>query len=441
MTKAQILKIVKDNDVKFIDFQFTDLHGMLKTVTKPIEQLDDCLDHGIWFDGSSVEGFTRIFESDMYLKPDLITFAVISWTKNTSNVQARFICDVYTPEGKPYETDPRYILRKEMERATKMGYTYYVGPELEFFLFEKDENGFPIEPSDSVGYFDQDMESGAEVRADISKALKEFGMHIEALHHEVAPGQHEINFKYENALVAADNSITLKQTVKSIASQYGLHATFMAKPVFGENGNGMHVNQSLFKDGENVFYNSKGIYGLSDIAQQYIAGLMKHVKAMNAIINPTVNSYKRLVVGYEAPVYIAWGQKNRSALIRVPRILKGQEKGTRVELRCPDPTANPYLAFAVMLRAGLDGIENKMKAPKPVEENIFEYGEEEAREKSVDTLSPNLRVALMELRDNPVMRDVLGESTFQKYYNGKKQEWNDYRIQVTDWELKKYINY
>lgn len=443
MTKKDILAHAEKEGVEFIHFQFTDLHGMIKAVTIPVTKLEDSMNYNVWFDGSSIEGFTRIFESDMYLKPDLDTWAVIPWTRDNGAVHARFICDVYTPEGNPYETDPRYILKKEMQRAEKMGYTYYVGPELEFFLFKKDDKGVVLEntTSDSVGYFDQDTDSGLDIRADIAHALTDFGIEIEALHHEVAPGQHEINFKYADALRAADNSITMKYTVKSLANMYGLHASFMPKPIFGENGSGMHTNQSLFKNGKNVFYDPKGVYGLSNIALSYIAGLMKHIKALNAIINPTVNSYKRLVPGYEAPVYIAWGQRNRSALIRVPRISKGMEKATRVELRCPDPASNPYLAFAAMLRAGLDGVENKLKAPQPVEENIFDYDEDTVREKNIDTLSPNLRVAIMELRDNPVIRDVLGEETFRKYYEGKKKEWNDFKIQVTEWEKSMYLKY
>ncbi|HZV12661.1 MAG TPA: glutamine synthetase family protein, partial [Candidatus Kapabacteria bacterium] len=374
-TAKEILALAAENNVEFVNFQFTDMLGIVKGVTQPVAELADSIEHGVWFDGSSIEGFTRIFESDMYLKADLNTWAIIPWTKGTRGCTARLICDVYMPDGKPFEGDPRYILKKQVERAKKAGYKFNTGPELEFFLFKKENGHLMPLPHDTAGYFDMTTDLAHEIRQNMTHAMQEFGIHVEALHHEVAVGQHEIDFRYGDAVTCADNAVTMKYVLKAIANQHGLHATFMPKPIAGINGSGMHVHQSLFTpDGKkNLFFDPKDNYHISQLAKHYIAGQMKHIQAMNAIMNPTINSYKRLVVGYEAPVYVAWGQRNRSALVRIPRYTPGRDKAVRAELRCPDPSANPYLAFAVMLAAGLDGIDKKMKVPNPVEENIFEF--------------------------------------------------------------------
>ncbi|MCC7431058.1 type I glutamate--ammonia ligase [bacterium] len=444
LTKQDILNRAKEEKVEFVNLQFTDLLGIIKALTIPISKLEDAIDMNAWFDGSSIEGFTRIAESDMYLKPDLETFAVIPWTKNSSSgVIARIICDVYMPDDTPFEGDPRYILKKQLKRVEEMGYIFNVGPELEFFLFEKDANGKPILTThDEAGYFDQTTDLGIEIRKEMSSALSAFNIDVEALHHEVAPGQHEIDFKYGDALSVADKAISFKYTLKAIAKRHNLHATFMPKPIGGINGSGMHVHQSFYdpKTNKNIFYDSNDKYHLSDFAKHFIAGQLEHIKAMNAIMNPTVNSYKRLVVGYEAPVYVAWGQRNRSALVRIPRLTKGrEEKGTRCELRCPDPASNPYLTFAVMLGAGLDGVSKKTPLPQPVEENIFELSVSQAREKGIGTVAINLHEALTSLKENKVIKNVLGEETFEKYFNAKLQEYDEYRLSVSQWEVNRYL--
>lgn len=440
-TKREVLETAKQNNVEFIQLQFTDLNGILKGVTIPTTKLEGVLDDGLWFDGSSIEGFTRIFESDMYLKLDTNTFSVIPWTRNNSQgVVARFMCDVYMPDGSAFEGDPRYILKRQLDRARKMGYVYNVGPELEFFLFRR-ENGklFPL-PHDTAGYFDQTTDLAMEIRQEMTSALHGFGIDVEALHHEVAIGQHEIDFKYGDALKIADQASTLKYTLKYVASHHNLHATFMPKPISGINGSGMHVHQSLFSpEGKNLFFDLKDEYHLSKVAKSFIMGQLTHIKAMNAILNPTINSYKRLVVGYEAPVYIAWGQRNRSALIRIPRYTPGREKAVRAELRCPDPSANPYLAFAVMLAAGLDGIEKKLVPPAPVEENIYEFSEGEAAKRGIDTLSRDLMEAMAYLEKDNIIRKALGEYTFKKFKDLKDAEWDSYRLQITQWEIDQYL--
>lgn len=429
----------KDGDVQFVDLQFSDLIGMLKAITVPISKLEDAIDYGAWFDGSSIEGFTRIFESDMYLKPDLSTFSILPWTKESSQVTARLICDVYMPDGSRFEGDPRYILEKQVERAKQMGFTYYVGPELEFFLFERKEDGsVHTVPHDDGGYFDQALDLAAEVRKDMTFGLQYMGIDVEALHHEVAEGQHEIDFKYDEAIKTADNAMTFRHVLKSVAALYDLHATFMPKPIAGINGSGMHVHQSFFKDGRNVFHDGTDSYGLSTMAKQFMAGQMKHIKAINAITNPLVNSYKRLVVGYEAPVYVAWAQRNRSAMIRIPRITPGREMATRCELRCPDPSANPYLTFAVILAAGLDGIEKGMELVPPVEEDIFEFTDEEVKHRGIGSVAADLKEAIDALAANPVIRGVLGEHTFNSYYRLKLEEWDKYRMHVSKWEFDRY---
>jgi glutamine synthetase len=378
----------------------------------------------------------------MYLKLDLDTFAVIPWTKNSSSqaVVARFMCDVYMPDGTPFEGDPRYILKRQIERVQKLGYVFNVGPELEFFLFRKENQKLEPLPHDNAGYFDQTSDLAMEIRQEMTTALHGFGIDVEALHHEVAIGQHEIDFRYADALKIADQTVTLKFTLKWIAAHHNLHATFMPKPICGINGSGMHVHQSLFdRQGKNLFFDPNDDYHLSKIAKYFIQGQLSHIKAMNAILNPTINSYKRLVAGYEAPVYIAWGQRNRSALIRIPRYTPGREKSVRAELRCPDPTANPYLAFAIMLAAGLDGIHQKKLPPTPVEENIYEFSVDEATKRKIDVLPRDITEALGYLENDKVIRETLGEYTFAKFKTLKLQEWDEYRMQVTPWELDQYL--
>lgn len=441
LTQKEILDIVKKNNVEFIQLQITDLNGILKGVTIPVSKLEGVLEDGLWFDGSSIEGFTRIFESDMYLKADTSTFVIIPWTnKPSQTVVARFICDVYMPDGTPFEGDPRYILKKQLARAKKSGFVFNVGPELEFFLFRKENGKLMPLPHDTAGYFDLTTDLATEIRQEMTQMLQGFGIDVEALHHEVAVGQHEIDFRYGDALRIADQATTLKYTLKYVAAHNNLHATFMPKPIGGINGSGMHVHQSLFSpEGKNLFFDAKDEYHLSALAKSYIQGQLTHIKAMNAILNPNVNSYKRLVVGYEAPVYIAWGQRNRSALIRIPRYTPGREKAVRAELRCPDPCANPYLAFAVMLAAGLEGIEKKMVPPPPVEENIYEFTVEEASHRNIDTLSRDLYESLLNLEKDSLIRNTLGEYTYHKFRDLKMAEWDEYRMEVSQWEIDRYL--
>lgn len=442
MTKSEVLSLAKEQKVEFINVMFTDLLGVMKALTIPVSKLEDAIDSNVWFDGSSIEGFARISESDMYLKPDLNTFTVIPWSKGSRAVTALIIGDIFMPDGTPFEGDPRGILKRQIKRATDMGYTFNTGPELEFFLFKRGGDGTlqPL-PHDTAGYFDQTTDIASEIRKEMSFALFEMGIDVEALHHEVAMGQHEIDFKYDHALRCADIVIIMKYALKSIAMKYDLHCTFMPKPIAGINGSGMHVHQSLFSpDGKkNLMHDKDGEYQLSALAKHYIAGQLKHIRAMNAILNPTVNSYKRLVVGYEAPVYVAWGQRNRSALIRIPRITKGREKAVRAELRCPDPSANPYLAFAVMLAAGLDGIENKLQAPAPVEENIFEFTDETAAARGITTVAKSLMEAFDELQKDSVISGALGSFCVEKLTEAKRAEWDSYRMSVTQWELDRYL--
>ena len=438
LTKNEIMKMVKENDVKFIRLQFTDIFGTLKNVAITESQLEKALDNQCMFDGSSIEGFVRIEESDMYLRPDLNTFAIFPWRPQQNKV-ARLICDVYNTDGTPFEGDPRYILKKTLKEAADLGYTFNVGPECEFFLFDLDENGNATTiPSDNAGYFDLGpMDMGENCRRDISLALEDLGFEIEASHHEVAIGQHEVDFKYADALTAADNIMTFKLVVKSIAKHHGLHATFMPKPIFGINGSGMHTNMSLStKDGKNAFYDQTDELGLSKIAYNYIAGLVKHAKGIAAITNPLVNSYKRLVPGYEAPVYIAWSCKNRSPLIRIPASRGG---GTRVELRNPDPAANPYLVLAVALAAGLDGIKKGLTPPAPTDSNIYQMTEAERKEKNIDNLPANLEDAIALMEQDSLTKETLGEHLFGKYIEAKKVEWDNYRTRVHQWEVDSYL--
>lgn len=437
-TKQDIIRIVEEEDVEFIRLQFTDIFGNLKNVAVTTSQLDKVLDNKCMFDGSSIEGFVRVEESDMYLYPDLDTFEIFPWRPQQGKV-ARFLCDVYRPDGTPFEGDPRFILKKVVEEASSLGFTFDVGPECEFFLFNLEDDGSPTDKTgERGGYFDVGpLDAGENARREMVMTLEDMGFEVEASHHEGAPAQHEIDVKYENALKAADNIMTFKLVVRTIAKRHGLHATFMPKPKFGVNGSGMHINMSLSKNGINIFDDPDGELGLSDDAYHFIAGIMKHIKAMTAITNPLVNSYKRLIPGYEAPVYIAWSASNRSPLIRIPTS-RGSE--TRLELRCPDPSANPYLAIAVCLAAGLDGIKNQLTPPISVDDNIYELTKEERKELGILNLPSTLEEAIEELEKSDFIKNILGEHLTSKYIEAKKAEWEQYTIQVSKWELDQYLH-
>ncbi|EGL82269.1 glutamine synthetase, type I [Caldalkalibacillus thermarum TA2.A1] len=437
-TKEDILKIAKEEDVRYIRLQFTDLLGTVKNVEIPVSQLSKALDNKIMFDGSSIEGFVRIEESDMYLYPDLDTWLIFPWELEEGKV-ARLICDVYNPDGTPFAGDPRGVLKRMLKEAETLGFTAMnVGPEPEFFLFKLDEKGnTTLEVNDQGGYFDlAPTDLGENCRRDIVLTLEKMGFEIEASHHEVAPGQHEIDFKYANAVTAADYIQTFKVVVKNVAKQHGLHATFMPKPLFGVNGSGMHCHQSLFRGEENAFYDERDELGLSDTAKQYLAGILHHARAMAAITNPTVNSYKRLVPGYEAPCYVAWSAKNRSPLVRVPA---SRGLSTRIELRNPDPSANPYLALAVMLAAGLDGIKKKLPLVPPTNQNIYTMTEEERKENRIDSLPATLKEAIEELKQNEVLKKALGEHILTRFIEAKEIEWDMFRTQVHPWERDQYL--
>jgi glutamine synthetase len=430
----------KTKGIRFIQLQFTDIIGVVKAVTIPIHQLEGSVRHGTWFDGSSVEGFTRIAESDQYLMPDMRTFSEIPWSNGAA---ARVICDVFTPRGEPFAGDPRFVLRRQVERARKLGYIVNMGPELEFFLFRRGDDG-RIEPlpHDQAGYFDFSSDLGTSIRHDMVDALEAFGIRVEAAHHEVAAGQHEIDFEYADALQTADNAITFKFTLKAIAQQHGLYATFMPKPIHGINGSGMHTHQSLFSidDSRNSFADAESSYGLSPLAKSYAAGILSHARGMIAVLAPLVNSYKRLVPGYEAPTYLTWGRTNRSALIRVPMVSPGKSiEGTRLEVRCPDPASNTYLAFAAMIAAGLDGVEKNMELAEPVEESLFEMDAATIAAKSIKELPGTLGEALDELEKDEVIREALGDHVFSHFIDAKRAEWDEYRTQVSDWEVERYL--
>lgn len=437
-TKEDILRLVEEEDVEFIRLQFTDIFGNLKNVAITASQLERALNNQCMFDGSSIEGFVRIEESDMYLHPDYNTLEIFPWRPQQGKV-ARLICDVYRPDGTPFEGDPRHVLQRAIAKAAEQGYTFKVGPECEFFLFQSDENGLPTTITyEQAGYFDLGpMDFGENARRDMVMTLEDMGFVVEASHHEVAPSQHEIDIQYDEALATADNIMTFKLAVKSIAKQHGLHATFMPKPVYGVNGSGMHINMSLYHNGRNIFADSSDGNGLSKEAYYFIGGLMKHMKAITAIVNPLINSYKRLVPGYEAPVHIAWSGKNRSPLIRIPAA--GGE-GTRIELRSPDPAANPYLALAVCLGAGLEGIEQKLMPPASVDCNIFEMSQEEKNARKIEEIPGTLLEAIEALEQDPLMKEILGEHVYHKYMEAKKEEWQSYRSQVTEWEIARYLN-
>ncbi len=437
LTKQEIMSIAKERNVRFIRLVFTDIFGILKNVTIPISQLERALDGQIMFDGSSIEGFVRIEESDMNLRPDYDSFTIYPWSPRDA-AEARIICDVYDPHGRPFCGDPRYVLRRVLNEAAQLGYTVMCGPEAEFFLFQMGPDGQPTTKThDQASYFDLGpVDKGEDARRDIVLALEEMGFEVEASHHEVAEGQHEIDFHFDEALVSADRVATFKFVTRTIARQHGLHATFMPKPIHGIAGSGMHTHISLFKDNENAFYDPRGRYELSDTALHFIGGLLEHAPAYTAITNPLVNSYKRLVPGYEAPVYVAWSAQNRSVLVRVPT---SRNKNTRVELRSPDPSCNPYLAFAVMIAAGLDGIKNKTLPPDSMAHNIYDMSEEERATRGIRSLPANLHEALEHLKQDEVIKAALGDHVVSRFIEAKEHEWNDYRKRINPWELQQYL--
>ena len=437
-TKEDIRAIVKDKNVKFIRLQFTDILGTIKNVEIPTSQLDKALDNKMMFDGSSIEGFVRIEESDMYLRPDLDTFMIFPWTAEKGKV-ARLICDIARPDGTPFEGDPRSNLKRMLKQMEELGFTSFnLGPEPEFFLFKLDEKGEPtLELNDDGGYFDlAPTDLGENCRRDIVLELEEMGFEIEASHHEVAPGQHEIDFKYANAVEACDNIQTFKLVVKTIARKHGLHATFMPKPLFGVNGSGMHFNLSLFEGDKNAFWDEGADLQLSDTARSFLAGVLKHVQGFTAVTNPTVNSYKRLVPGYEAPCYVAWSPKNRSPLVRIP---ESRGMSTRIELRSVDPSANPYLAMAVILAAGLDGVKNSLTPPAPVDRNIYRMNAEERAEAGIASLPGSLSDALESLAKDEVIVNALGDHIYSNFKEAKEIEYDMYRTTVTEWERAQYL--
>ncbi len=436
-TIEDVRRVVRDHRVSFIQFWFTDVLGVLKSFAITPSELEEGLTEGMGFDGSSIEGFARIQESDMIAKPDPETFRMVPWRDSQKPV-ARMFCDVLNPDGSPYEGDPRYVFKRLLARAAEKGYTFYVGPELEYFYF-KDDGGTEI--IDKGGYFDSRvMDKGSDLRRETIFALQYMGVDVEYSHHEVAPSQHEIDLRYDEGLKMADKTMTYRIIVKEIAHQQGLHATFMPKPIFGENGSGMHVHQSLFQGDRNAFYGSSDPFNLSDLAKQYIAGLMRHAPEITAVTNQWVNSYKRLVPGYEAPVYVSWARRNRSAMIRVPMYKPGKEKATRMEFRSPDPACNPYLAFAVMLGAGLEGIEKKYDLPSPIEEDIFEMNPAERLANGITDLPGNLYAAILEAEKSELVRKVLGDHIFNKFIENKKIEWDMYRTHVSQFEIDRYLS-
>lgn len=440
MEIQEILKKAKADKVIFVNLQFTDIMGCLKEITAPIQRLEDILKYGAWFDGSSIEGFARIHESDLYLKPDTSTYAVIPWLSSPDGNTARLICDIYRPDGTPFEGDPRFILKKVLKRAHDMGFQYNAGPELEFYLFRSGTD--KITPMDSNGYFDLATDEAHTIIREITAALETLGIEVEASHHEVGPGQYEVDFKYGNALITADRLLTLRVAVKAITQRRNLIASFMPKPLMGMAGSGMHVHQSLFdrEGNKNLFYDFKDKYKLSKTAYNFIAGQLNHIKGMMAVLCPTVNSYKRLVTGFEAPVYISWARINRSALMRVPHWFEDKPNSARIELRCPDPACNPYLAFAVMLAAGLDGIEKNMSLSEPVEEDLYKFDEARLAAMNIETLPSSLYEAINELKNNKLMQDIMGNHLYNKYVDIKTKEWNEFKMQVTKWEIDKYLD-
>jgi glutamine synthetase len=435
LSADELIEEMRKKKVEFVDLEFVDIMGTVKACEIPLEKMHEVAHEGLWFDGSSIEGFVRIYESDMFLKPDLSTYAILPWS---GGKVARFICDVYDEKKRPFEGDPRHILKKNLKKAEEKGLSYMVGPELEFFLFKNGESA-GLQTHDQASYFDLgNRDLALDVRRQVVTDLESMGLKIEMSHHEVAPGQHEIDFRYGGALSIADWVLTYKTAVKTAARKFGLYASFMPKPLFGVNGSGMHVHQSLWKTNENVFFDEQDKYHLSQTARSFIAGLLAHAKALSAVVAPTINSYKRLVPGYEAPVYICWGRINRSALVRVPRYSEGKKGATRCEFRAPDPSANPYLAFAAMLAAGMDGVENKLEPPEPIEENVYHLNDEELEKRKIPTLPHSLHNAVGELQRDKVLREALGEHIYEKLTYAQLEDWKDYKRQVTEWEVKRY---
>jgi len=438
MTKQDILKLVKEKDIKFIRLWFTDILGQVKSFAITDTELEGALENGMGFDGSSITGYQDIEESDMIAMPDMDTFALVPWRPKEKAV-ARMICDVLNPDRTPYEGDPRYVLKRALARANKMGFDhYYVGPELEYFYFKNDKG---TEPLDKGGYFDlTTLDVASDLRRETILALGDMDIQVEYSHHEVAPSQHEVDMRYKDALKMADNVITYRVVVKEIASKFGVYATFMPKPIFGENGSGMHVHQSLFKGSKNAFFDANSEDNLSSTAYSYIAGVLKHSKEICSIFAQTANSYKRLVPGYEAPVYIAWSRRNRSALIRVPRYNPGQEKATRCEFRAGDPACNPYFTFAAMLQAGLDGIEKGYKVDPPMDQNLYKLSDAQREEKGIETLPDSLGHAISISEKSDLIKRILGKHIFPRFIDLKKKEWDNYRIQVSQYEIDKYLS-
>ena len=434
--KAYVLQMAKDHDVKFIRLWFTDILGSLKSFAITVEELEGALEEGMGFDGSSIEGFARIDESDMIAMPDPSTFQILPWRPREQAV-ARMFCDIYLPDGRPFEGDPRYVLKRNLQRAADLGYTFYVGPELEFFYFKNAEG---TEFLDTGGYFDlTPLDVASDLRRETVLTLEQMGIPVEYSHHEVAPSQHEIDLRYADALTMADAAMTYRLVVKEVAISHGVYATFMPKPIAGVNGSGMHTHQSLFRGERNAFFDPNDPYHLSPIAKAYIAGLLKHAREITLVTNQWVNSYKRLLPGYEAPVYISWAQRNRSDLIRIPQYKPGRESATRIEYRAPDPACNPYLAFAVMLAAGLEGIEKEYPLPEPVEENVFEMSEEERKRRGIGTLPGSLYEAIEEAERSTLLRRALGDHVYETLLTNKRIEWDGYRKEITDYELKRYL--
>jgi len=435
--KEYVLKTAKEHDVKFIRLWFTDILGFLKSFAITVSELENALEMGMGFDGSSIEGFARIDESDMVASPDPDTFQLLPWRPREHHAVARMFCDILKPGGDPFEGDPRYVLKQNLKQAADKGYTYYLGPELEYFYF-RDSSG--TEPLDAGGYFDMTpLDTATDLRRDTVLTLEQMGINVEYSHHEVAPSQHEIDMRYTDALTMADNVMTYRLVVKEIAMRHGVYATFMPKPVFGINGSGMHVHQSLFTGSKNAFFDETDPLHLSGTARSFIAGLLKHGSEITSVTNQWINSYKRLIPGYEAPVYLSWAKRNRSDLIRVPEYQPGREKSTRIEYRSPDPACNPYLAFSVMLAAGLEGIEKGYEPPEPVEENVYEMSEEERERRGIRTLPGSLIEAIQLTEKSEVVRKALGDHVFDAFIKNKVIEWDQYRSHVTEYEVKKYL--
>ena len=437
-TREEVFEVIKNQDVKFVGLWFTDILGRLKSVSITVSELETAFDEGVGFDGSSIKGFARIDESDMVAKPDPATFQIIPW-RPKGDVVARMFCDIQNPDGSPYKGDPRYILKRSLERLEKeYGYTFYVGPELEYFYFK---NGKNPEVLDEGGYFDlTTLDAGVDMRRETILMLEAMGIKVEFSHHEVSPSQHEIDLRYKDALTMADQVMTYRIVVKEIAQQHGCYATFMPKPIFGVNGSGMHVHQSLFKGDKNAFFDPNDEYHLSDVGKGYIAGLLKHAPEITSVTNQWINSYKRLVPGYEAPVYITWARRNRSTLVRVPMYKPNKEKATRVEFRSPDPACNPYLAFSVMLAGGLAGIKNKYELPPPTEKDVYRLSDEERAKEGIKTLPGSLIEAITLTEKSELVREALGDHIFNNFITSKLVEWNRYRVNVTEWELKEYLS-